>query len=168
MKPKRKKARRPTTSIFEGLSNFGEFNGPAAEIGLAVLSALSVAGIHSAINPSFFALKDLAKKPAERVNAVQGLWIGLGLGTLASIGLFFVFKKWVPAVVAGASALALFGIGMIAVNSNGAEAPTVEKKAVAAPPPSTTPAPQPEAEPTKKGSVIVMDQDQDQEESQAA
>jgi len=97
-----------------------------AEFGLAILSALSVAGLHSAINPSFFTLKAFAKKPEERANAIQGLWIGLGLGALASVSVGFVFHRWIPAIVSGATAAALFGIGMGAVNSNGISNPTME------------------------------------------
>lgn len=127
---KRKRRKRAMKSIghpaHSGLGN--RTNGPAAEMGLAVLSALSIAGIHSAINPSFFTLKAFAKKPIERANAIQGLWIGLWLGTLASVGLYFVFKRWLPALVSEVTALLLFGIGMAAVHSNGVDEPTMEKK----------------------------------------
>lgn len=99
-----------------------------AEIGLAVLSALSVAGIHSAINPSFFTLKAFAKKPEERANAIQGLWIGLALGGIASASVGLVFKRTIPAIVSAATAVALFGIGMGAVHSNGVESPTMGPK----------------------------------------
>lgn len=155
MKPKRKRVRRPSTSIFEGLSDFGEFNGPAAEMGLAVLSALSVVGIHSAVNPDFTTLKASAKKPAERENATQGLWIGLGLGTLASLGLFFMFKKWLPAVIAEVTALSLFGIGMVAVNSTEMIVPLKEEKVE--PSPATAPATTPAKPAPAKDSIVVMD-----------
>lgn len=89
-----------------------------AEMGLAVLSALSVAGIHSAINPSYFTLVTFSKQPKEKANARRGLWIGLGLGTVASASVWAVFGKVIPAVVAEATAVALFGIGMNAIESS--------------------------------------------------
>lgn len=115
----------------KGIGQIRRENGNGkAEFGLAVLSALSVAGIHSAVNPSFFTLKAFARKPEERANAIQGLWIGLGLGALASVSVGIVFKRWIPAIVSAGTAVALFGIGMGAVNSNGVESPTMDKKPV--------------------------------------
>lgn len=95
-------------------------------IGLAVLSALSISGIHSAVNPSFFTLRAFAKKPVERSNAITGLWIGLGLGLAGSVAIYLVFDEILPALVAGGTALGLFAIGIAAVQSNGGpEEPTM-------------------------------------------
>jgi len=116
------------SSKIRGLGRIHRNGNGASELGLAVLSALSIAGIHSAINPSFFTLKAFARKPEERANAIQGLWIGLGLGTAASVAIYAVFRRLVPAIISEAAALALFGIGMAAVKSNGVEEPTMAPK----------------------------------------
>lgn len=87
-------------------------------MGLAIMSALSIAGLHSAICPSYFTMKTFASQPEGRSRAMEGLWISLGVSTLASGALYFVFEKWLPAIVAEATALALFGISVAAINSN--------------------------------------------------
>lgn len=84
-------------------------------MGIAILSALSIAGIHSAVNPSYFTLRSFAAQPEAKSKAREGLWIGLGLSTVAAVGLYLVFEEWIPALVAEATAVALFGIGMYAV-----------------------------------------------------
>ena len=86
-------------------------------LGLSILSALSIAGIHSAVNPSYFTLRSFASKPEAKGMAKEGLWIGLGLSTLASLAIWWVFDETVPAVISEATAIALFGIGLYAVNS---------------------------------------------------
>jgi hypothetical protein len=98
-------------------------------MGIAVLSALSIAGLHSAICPSYFTQRTFASQPEARQYAMEGLWISLGVSTVASGALYWVFKKWLPAIVAEASALALFGIGVWAVNSKPAQTiPPIEKQ----------------------------------------
>lgn len=87
-------------------------------MGLAIMSALSIAGLHSAICPSYFTMKTFASQPEARGRAMEGLWISLGVSTLASASLYFVFENWLPAIVAQATALALFGISVAAINSN--------------------------------------------------
>lgn len=86
-------------------------------LGVSILSALSVAGIHSAVNPSYFTLRSFAAKPEARGAAEEGLWIGLGAGGLASVAIGLVFDEWIPAAVAGLTAATLFGMGMYAVRS---------------------------------------------------
>lgn len=86
-------------------------------LGLSVLSALSIAGIHSAVNPSYFTLRSFAAQPQARGAAKEGLWIGLALGVLGSAGVGLVFDEWTPAVVSAFVALGLFGVGMYAVNA---------------------------------------------------
>lgn len=93
-------------------------------LGIAVLSALSIAGLHSAVCPSYFTMKTFASQPEARERAMEGLWISLGLSTIASGALYLIFDEWLPAIVSQATALALFGISMKAINS---------------PPPSTIP-----------------------------
>lgn len=87
-------------------------------MGVAILSALSIAGLHSAVCPSYFTMKTFASQPEARERAMEGLWISLGLSTLAAGSLYFVFDAWLPAIIAEATALALFGISVAAINSN--------------------------------------------------
>jgi len=91
------------------------------ELALAVLSALSVAGIHSAINPSLFTLMSFATKPEAQSRALKGLWIGLGASTLASAAIYVVFKKWMPAIISEATAIALFAGGVWAIKQKPAD-----------------------------------------------
>lgn len=86
-------------------------------LGLSVLSALSIAGIHSAVNPSYFTLRSFAAQPQARKAAEEGLWIGLALGVMGSAGVGLVFDEWTPAIVSVLVAAGLFGVGMYAVNS---------------------------------------------------
>lgn len=85
-------------------------------LGLSILSALSIAGIHSAVNPSYFTLRSFAAQPQARAAATEGLWIGLGLGVLGSAGVGLVFKEWTPAIISGLVAVGLFGVGMYAIS----------------------------------------------------
>lgn len=106
-----------------GCPGYGSSMGRAAEtmgnsvMGISILSALSIAGIHSAVNPSYFTLRSFASKPEARKVATEGLWIGLGLGLLGSFALYKVFNRAVPALVSAATAAGLFGVGLYAVNA---------------------------------------------------
>jgi hypothetical protein len=86
-------------------------------MGISILSALSIAGIHSAVNPSYFTLRSFASKPEAKKVATEGLWIGLGLGLLGSFALYGVFHRAVPALVSAATAVGLFGVGLYAVSA---------------------------------------------------
>lgn len=86
-------------------------------LGLSILSALSIAGIHSAVNPSYFTLRSFAAQPQAKGAAQEGLWIGLGLSSAASVAIGLVFDEWIPAIISEATAILLFGVGMYAVNS---------------------------------------------------
>jgi len=86
-------------------------------LGVAVLSAISIAGIHSAICPSYFTMKTFASQPEAKERSMEGLWISLGVSTLTSLSLYFVFKNWMPVIFSQATALLLFGIGVAATNS---------------------------------------------------
>lgn len=85
-------------------------------LGLSVLSALSIAGIHSAVNPSYFTLRSFAAQPQAKAAATEGLWIGLALGIAGSVGVGLVFDEWTPAVVSALVAAGLFGVGIYAIN----------------------------------------------------
>lgn len=111
-----------------------EPNGVAV-LGVSVLTALSVAGIHSAVNPSVFTLRTFSNNPEARENAEIGLWMGLGMSLLAAGAIWVVFKDPVPAAVAALTGGALFGIGMWAIQprpgakANGFETPETTKSA---------------------------------------
>lgn len=98
-------------------AQMGMNSGDTQMLGVAVLSALSIAGLHSAVCPSYFTMKTFASQPEARQRAMEGLYISLALSTLASGALYFIFKSWTPALVAEATALALFGISVAAVTS---------------------------------------------------
>lgn len=107
----------------------GMSSGDTQMLGVAVLSALSIAGLHSAVCPSYFTMKTFASQPEARQRAMEGLWISLGLSTLASGALYFIFKSWTPALVAEATALALFGISVAAIHSEPPKTiPPIEKQ----------------------------------------
>ncbi len=117
-------------------------------MGIAILSALSIAGLHSAVCPSYFTMKTFASQPEAKSRAMEGLWISLGISTLASGGLYFVFDRWLPAIVAELTAFALFGIGVWAINSPPPETiPSMEKQPEAKPGATTTPITTPAATP---------------------
>lgn len=109
-----------TISGLSGLASLGQELG-LPDLGLSILSGVGVATIHSAITPSYSVAKALSAKPEGRANVTQGLWIGLGLGAAATVGIYFASKKLLPTLVSGAVVLALFGVGMSATGSTIAE-----------------------------------------------
>jgi len=101
------------------------------QLGLSVLAALSIAGLHSAVCPSYFTMVTFASQPEARGRAMDGLWISLALSTVASGAIWLVFDNLVPALVSEATALALFGIGVYAINKEPpAGIPSIEKQTV--------------------------------------
>ena len=103
-------------------------------LGVAVLSAISIAGIHSAICPSYFTMKTFASQPEAKERSMEGLWISLGVSTLTSLSLYFVFKNWMPVIFSQATALLLFGIGVAATNSEPPKGiPPIEKQQLTVP-----------------------------------
>jgi len=102
------------------------------QLGLSVLAALSIAGLHSAVCPSYFTLKTFGSQPEARARAMEGLWISLGLSTIASGAIWLVFDSLTPAIVSEVTAFALFGIGVWAIRSSPPETiPPIEKQQVA-------------------------------------
>lgn len=100
-------------------------------LGVAVLSAISIAGIHSAICPSYFTMKTFASQPEAKARSMEGLWISLGVSAVTSASLYWVFKSWMPVLFAGATSLLLFGIGVAATNSEPPKnIPPIEKQNV--------------------------------------
>lgn len=103
-------------------------------LGVAVLSAISIAGIHSAICPSYFTMKTFASQPEAKERSMEGLWLSLGVSTITSLSLYFVFKNWMPVIFAEATALLLFGIGVAATNSEPPKTiPPIEKQQMVVP-----------------------------------
>lgn len=101
-------------------------------LAVSVLAALSIAGIHSSINPSIFTFLSFATKPEARSRAMTGLWIGLGASTLASGAIWIIFKDSLPAIISEATAIALFGAGVWAINQKPTDAiPAIEQQAEA-------------------------------------
>lgn len=96
--------------------SLGAQDGASQDLGIAVLSALSVAGIWSAINPSYFTFRAFASKPEARERAKEGIWIGLAAGTLLSGAIWFAFKDSLAAILSEVTTLGLFGLSMYAVN----------------------------------------------------
>lgn len=108
----------------------GDAGDTGDRLAIAVLSALSIAGIHSAINPSVFTLLSFASKPEAQARAMKGLWIGLGASTLASGAIYYIFKDWMPAILSEVTAIALFGTGVWAVNQPPAkDVPAIQNQA---------------------------------------
>lgn len=100
-------------------------------LGIAVLSALSIASVHSSICPSYFTMATFASQPEARSRAMDGLWISLGLSTLAAGAIYMVWKDIAAALVGEATAIALFGIGVYAINKKPPEGiPPIEKQNV--------------------------------------
>lgn len=117
----------PTKPMRMGQPNAAE----AQMLGVAVLSAISIAGIHSSICPSYFTLKTFASQPEAKARAMEGMWISLGVSAITSLSLYFVFKSWMPVIFAGATSALLFGIGVAAVNSEPPKTiPSIEKQTV--------------------------------------
>jgi hypothetical protein len=112
-------------------------------LGVAVLSAISIAGIHSAICPSYFTMKTFASQPEAKARSMEGLWISLGVSAVTSASLYWVFKSWMPVLFAGATSLLLFGIGVAATNSEPPkDIPPIEKQNLIPPTVSETSIPQ--------------------------
>ena len=106
-------------------------NAETQMLGVAVLSAISIAGIHSAICPSYFTMKTFASQPEAKARSMEGLWISLGVSALTSASLYWVFKSWMPVIFAGATSLLLFGIGVAATNAEPPKnIPPIEKQSV--------------------------------------
>lgn len=128
--PRGEGAWNPTRKITLGQPSAAE----TQMLGVAVLSAISIAGIHSAICPSYFTMKTFASQPEAKERSMEGLWISLGVSTLTSLSLYFVFKNWMPVIFSQATALLLFGIGVAATNSEPPKGiPPIEKQQMVVP-----------------------------------
>lgn len=86
-------------------------------LGASVLSAISVAQIHTLLNPSHAELRDWASDPEKVEAAKQGLGAALALELAASGLISLAFKDWIPGAVSGSLSLALFFLGQEALKS---------------------------------------------------
>ena len=90
-------------------ASMGKMNAEDRQVmGIAILSALSIAGLHSAICPSYFTQRTFASQPEDKEFAMEGLLIALVVYSLATGDLFFVFDSWLPALVPEVTILAPF------------------------------------------------------------
>jgi hypothetical protein len=109
-----------------GLGNPG---GTKEAVGLAILSALSITSVWSAVCPSYFTLATFGSQPEARVRATKGCWIGFALSTATAAAIYLVFDELLPALVAEATAAALLGISLYAINSETpATIPPIERQ----------------------------------------
>lgn len=84
-------------------------------LGLSVLSALSIAGLWSAVCPSYFTHRTFASQPEARGKAEEGCWLGFGLSSLGAGAIWLVFDEPLAAIIAEATAAALLGISLYAL-----------------------------------------------------
>lgn len=102
---------------------------PSDTMGLSILAALSIAGIHSSLSPSLFTYMAFAQNAEAKERAMKTLWISLAASSLGAFGIWSVFGQLVPALVAEATALALFGAGIWAINQDPPSTiPAIEKQ----------------------------------------
>jgi hypothetical protein len=136
--PRPNPARQAIAQLGSGVEDDALDTNGGRRVGVAILAALSIAGMHSAINPSYFTLRSFAARPEARKQAIEGLLIGLGVSTVASMAMYWVFKDWVPAVVSEVTAIALTGIGLWAISRPNTDLPAIQDQCL-------TPARLPEA-----------------------
>lgn len=96
-------------------ARFGLGETTSQRMAISVLSALSIAGVHSALNPSLFTLMSFAARPEAKARAMKGLWIGFAASSAASVAIWVIFEDWIPALVSEATAAALFAAGIWAL-----------------------------------------------------
>lgn len=100
-----------------GSNQMGIINPEYKILGSSILSAISVAQIHSLINPSYVQLREQASDPARVAAAKEGLSTSL-LIELAAAGLIgYAFESVVPALVAGGLSIGLFAMGTHALET---------------------------------------------------
>jgi hypothetical protein len=103
-------------------------------VGLAILSALSITSVWSAVCPSWFTLATFGSQPEARERATKGCWIGFGLSTATAAAIYFVFDEALPAIMAEATAIALLGISMYAIGSESPRTiPPIDRQQIPAP-----------------------------------
>lgn len=110
-------------------ARMGAQGGTKESVGLAILSALSITSVWSSVCPSFFTLATFGSQPEARRLASKGCWIGFGLSSATAAAIYFVFDEMLPAIVAEATAVALLGISLYAINSEAPKTiPPIERQ----------------------------------------
>lgn len=90
------------------------------------LLGIGTAGaIHAAVSPSFFTFGAFARDPEKKKLAQDGLYIGLGLGAITTIGIHLAFKDTIATIATGASFLLFAGLGFWRLGMNGVENPSM-------------------------------------------
>jgi hypothetical protein len=101
-----------------GRSWMGGFGKDTVEdLGLSLMAITSIFSVHASISPSYATFSSFfSKTPEEQAIARETLYLSLGASTLSALGIYFVFKKWIPAVAAEIAGIGLFALGMYAVH----------------------------------------------------
>jgi hypothetical protein len=95
----------------------GIINGSGAETaGLSIMAAMSVAGIWSALSPSYFTYSVFAKSEKEKAIGQKTLFVSAGAGLITSLGIYLVFGKLIPAIAGVLTTVGLFAMGQHALS----------------------------------------------------
>ena len=87
-------------------------------LGESVLSAISVAQLHTVITPSYMELRrEATADPQERDAVLEGLHYSLALELGVSGLIWIVFDSIVPAAVAATTSLVLYALGRKALTT---------------------------------------------------
>lgn len=88
------------------------------DLGLSLMSITSIFSVHASISPSFATFASFfSQTPQEQAIARQTLYLSLGASTLSALGIFIVFRRWIPAIAAELAGVGLFALGMYAVHN---------------------------------------------------
>lgn len=99
------------------IKGLGAINGTGAETaGLSIMAAMSVAGIWSALSPSWFTLSCFSKSEKEKAIGQKTLMISGAAGLVTSAGIYLVFGKLIPALAGALTTASLFVLGQYALS----------------------------------------------------
>jgi hypothetical protein len=88
------------------------------DLGLSLMSITSIFSVHASISPSFATFASFfSQTPQEQAIARQTLYLSLGASTLSALGIYIVFRRWIPAIAAELAGVGLFALGMYAVHN---------------------------------------------------
>lgn len=89
-----------------------------ADLGLSLMAITSIFSVHASISPSYATFSSFfSQTPREQAIARETLYLSLAASTLSSLGIYLVFKRWIPAVAAEIAGVGLFALGMYAVHN---------------------------------------------------
>lgn len=101
------------------------------DIGLSLMAATTIFSVHASISPSYATFRSFfSRTPEEQAIARETLFLSLGASTLSSVGIYMVFKRWIPAIAAQIAGVGLFALGMYAIYAPPPSASTMEQKRV--------------------------------------